>query len=49
MVIAGGYDLIREDNLEGGSLNKSFDPHAGKFTAARTSIADACQQYLCRY
>lgn len=26
MVIAGGYDLIREDNLEGGSLNKSTIP-----------------------
>jgi len=26
MVIAGGYDLIREDNLEGGSLNKSSIP-----------------------
>ncbi len=26
MVIAGGYDLIREDSLEGGSLNKSSIP-----------------------
>lgn len=26
MVIAGGYDLIREDNLESGSLNKSAIP-----------------------
>ena len=26
MVIAGGYDLIREDSLEGGSLNKSAIP-----------------------
>ncbi|RJP49416.1 MAG: hypothetical protein C4586_07545 [Anaerolineaceae bacterium] len=26
MVITGGYDLIREDNLEGGSLNKSSTP-----------------------
>lgn len=26
MVIAGGYDLIREDDLEGGSLNKSSTP-----------------------
>jgi signal transduction histidine kinase len=26
MVIAGGYDLIREDNLEGGSLNKNSIP-----------------------
>ena len=26
MVIAGGYDLIREDNLDGGSLNKSSIP-----------------------
>jgi signal transduction histidine kinase len=26
MVIAGGYDLIREDNLEGGSLNKASIP-----------------------
>ncbi|MHB8776260.1 MAG: GAF domain-containing sensor histidine kinase [Anaerolineales bacterium] len=26
MVISGGYDLIREDNLEGGSLNKSSTP-----------------------
>ena len=26
MVIAGGYDLIREDNLEGGSLKKSSIP-----------------------
>lgn len=26
MVIAGGYDLIREDNLEGGSLNKGSIP-----------------------
>lgn len=26
MVIAGGYDLIREDSLEGGSLNKASIP-----------------------
>ena len=26
MVIAGGYDLIREDSLEGGSLNKNSIP-----------------------
>ena len=26
LIIAGGYDLIREDNLEGGSLNKSVVP-----------------------
>jgi signal transduction histidine kinase len=26
MVIAGGYDLIREDNLDGGSLNKGSIP-----------------------
>ncbi len=26
LVIAGGYDLIREDNLEGGSLNKESIP-----------------------
>jgi signal transduction histidine kinase len=26
LMIAGGYDLIREDNLEGGSLNKSVAP-----------------------
>ena len=26
LMIAGGYDLIREDNLEGGSLNKSLVP-----------------------
>jgi len=26
MVIAGGYDLIREDNLEGGSINKNNIP-----------------------
>jgi signal transduction histidine kinase len=26
MVIAGGYDLIREDNLQGGSLNKNNIP-----------------------
>ncbi len=26
MVIGGGYDLIREDNLEGGSLNKNSIP-----------------------
>jgi len=26
MVIAGGYDLIREDNLEGGTLSKSSIP-----------------------
>ncbi len=26
MVIAGGYDLIREDSLEGGSLNKTSIP-----------------------
>ncbi|MDD2923025.1 MAG: GAF domain-containing protein, partial [Anaerolineales bacterium] len=26
MVIAGGYDLIREDSLEGGSLNKNTIP-----------------------
>lgn len=26
MVIAGGYDLIREDSLDGGSLNKSSIP-----------------------
>jgi signal transduction histidine kinase len=26
MIIAGGYDLIREDNLEGGSLKKSSIP-----------------------
>jgi signal transduction histidine kinase len=26
MVIAGGYDLIREDNLQGGSLNKNSIP-----------------------
>ena len=26
MMIAGGYDLIREDNLDGGSLNKSSIP-----------------------
>lgn len=26
MVIAGGYDLIREDNLEGGALNKGSIP-----------------------
>ncbi len=26
MVIAGGYDLIREDNLEGGALNKTSIP-----------------------
>lgn len=26
MVIAGGYDLIREDNLEGGPLNKNAIP-----------------------
>ena len=26
LVIAGGYDLIREDNLDGGSLNKSAIP-----------------------
>jgi signal transduction histidine kinase len=26
LIIAGGYDLIREENLEGGSLNKSMVP-----------------------
>ncbi len=26
MIISGGYDLIREENLEGGSLNKSSIP-----------------------
>ena len=49
MQIASGYDLIREENLEGGSLNKKPDSHAHERPPTRTSVEAAFEQYLCRH